>query len=119
MMQVDGNGLTAQRFGCIVFYVQASKKKCLLVDLLTPKRSQNVAIVLKQFKVRRFEVFASSLFQLACNASLQDLDMIISDLSTNKISHFDVDILRTLTSILPDDEEVLIDSRTFSKHFSL
>ncbi|CAJ0598092.1 unnamed protein product [Cylicocyclus nassatus] len=60
-------------------------KKSLLVDLLTPKRSQNVTIVLKQFK---------------------DLDLIISDLIANKIGRFDIELLRTLKMILPEAEEV-------------
>ncbi|EYC16018.1 hypothetical protein Y032_0035g3097 [Ancylostoma ceylanicum] len=62
-----------------------AKKKCVLVDLLNPKRSQNVTIVLKQFK---------------------DLDSIISDLNANKIGRFDVEQLRTLKTILPGFEEV-------------
>ncbi|KAK5964707.1 FH2 domain-containing protein [Trichostrongylus colubriformis] len=60
-------------------------KKNLLVDLLTPKRSQNVTITLKQFK---------------------DLDALISDLHENKVGRFDVEVLRTLRTILPDSEEV-------------
>ncbi|XGW18776.1 hypothetical protein V3C99_002961 [Haemonchus contortus] len=64
---------------------QGAKKKNVLVDLLTPKRSQNVTITLKQFK---------------------DLDILISDLHENKLGRFDVEVLRTLKSILPDSEEV-------------
>ncbi|KAK6742473.1 hypothetical protein RB195_010003 [Necator americanus] len=61
------------------------RKKSILVDLLTPKRSQNVTIVLKQIK---------------------DQDSIISDLHSNKIGNFDIELLRTLKTILPGREEV-------------
>lgn len=64
---------------------QSSRKKCLLVDLLTPKRSQNVTITLKQF---------------------EDLDALLSDLRENKVGRFEVEKLRTLRTILPDAEEV-------------
>ncbi|KAK6027059.1 hypothetical protein OSTOST_06917, partial [Ostertagia ostertagi] len=64
---------------------QFARKRNVFVDLLTPKRSQNVTITLKQFK---------------------DLDALISDLHENNVGRFDVEVLRTLRSILPDSEEV-------------
>ncbi|ETN74981.1 hypothetical protein NECAME_03896 [Necator americanus] len=67
--------------------LQIPRKKSILVDLLTPKRSQNVTIVLKQIK---------------------DQDSIISDLHSNKIGNFDIELLRTLKTILPGREEVFV-----------
>ncbi|WKY00920.1 hypothetical protein Q1695_015157 [Nippostrongylus brasiliensis] len=76
----------SQAVGAVVPSVaQCSKRKGLLVDLLTPKRSQNVTITLKQFR---------------------DLDALISDLRENKVGRFDAEVLRTLKTILPDSDEV-------------
>ncbi|KAJ1349017.1 hypothetical protein KIN20_004459 [Parelaphostrongylus tenuis] len=68
------------------YHTQSMKKKRNLVDLLTPKRSQNVAITLKQFK---------------------NLDSVIAGLHDNKVEQFDVEMLRTLKAILPDSDEIV------------
>ncbi|PAV87988.1 hypothetical protein WR25_20257 [Diploscapter pachys] len=65
--------------------IPAFKRKDALVDLLTVKRSQNVTITLKQFK---------------------DIDRLIDDLREYKIEGFEYEHLKTLRSILPDEDEI-------------
>ncbi|PAV76214.1 hypothetical protein WR25_17555 [Diploscapter pachys] len=65
--------------------IPAFKRKDALVDLLTVKRSQNVTITLKQFK---------------------DIDRLIEDLREYKIEGFEYEHLKTLRSILPDEDEI-------------
>uniref|UniRef100_A0A1I7XKA9 FH2 domain-containing protein n=1 Tax=Heterorhabditis bacteriophora TaxID=37862 RepID=A0A1I7XKA9_HETBA len=82
MFSLSSSNLTPKSDVCTS---QILKKKDTLVDLLTPKRSQNVTITLKQFK---------------------DLNCLVTDLREGKAENFDVDMLRTLKTILPDTEEV-------------
>ncbi|CAI4222320.1 unnamed protein product [Auanema sp. JU1783] len=62
-----------------------NRRKDTVVDLLSPKRSQNVSITLKRFK---------------------DLDGLITNLQQNNHEAFEAETLKTLKSILPDTDEI-------------